>query len=228
MTPWMPTWSGRRAGRPPGARVRVAAAEPRLQRQRAQLGTEASLGGDELPTEMLFLPAVSLTGHATNKVLMGLSKGSSACPCYLNQLYVLVDGSFFLGKFLLEALNIGRLPSVHGKLLSAIGPIEDHDVKGRRQGGPVQLPLGDLVQDKSAKAALLHAPDIMDSCWETKKQGLMWHFPGGLGVRTKCFHCCSLSSIPGLSTEMLHQATACCSQKQKQQQQPLQNKASWG
>ena len=40
-------------------------------------------------------------------------------------------------------------------------------------------------------------------------------FPGGLGVSTGCFHCYGLGSIPGLGTEILHQADACLRQKKK-------------
>ena len=40
-------------------------------------------------------------------------------------------------------------------------------------------------------------------------------FPVGLMVRTWCFHYCVLGSIPGLGTEISHQAVACCSQKKK-------------
>ena len=36
-----------------------------------------------------------------------------------------------------------------------------------------------------------------------------------LVIRTQHFHCCGLGSIPGLGTEFLHQAIACCSQEKK-------------
>lgn len=36
----------------------------------------------------------------------------------------------------------------------------------------------------------------------------MWEFPGDRMVRTWCFHYCGLSSIPGLGTEIPHQAIA--------------------
>ena len=40
-------------------------------------------------------------------------------------------------------------------------------------------------------------------------------FPGGLVVKTRHLHHCNQGSIPGLETEIPHQATACCSQKLK-------------
>ena len=40
-------------------------------------------------------------------------------------------------------------------------------------------------------------------------------FPGGLVVRTWCFYCCRLASIPGLQTEMPHQATGMPRPKEK-------------
>ena len=39
-------------------------------------------------------------------------------------------------------------------------------------------------------------------------------FPGGLVVRTPCFHCCSPGSIPGQGTEIL-QATRCSPREKK-------------
>ena len=41
-----------------------------------------------------------------------------------------------------------------------------------------------------------------------------WDFPGGLVVRSRCFHCLGLGSIPGWGTEML-QATRCGKKKKK-------------
>ena len=38
-----------------------------------------------------------------------------------------------------------------------------------------------------------------------KRNSWVQEFPGGLGVRTWCFHHCSLGSIPGLGTENPHQ-----------------------
>ena len=40
-------------------------------------------------------------------------------------------------------------------------------------------------------------------------------FPGGLEVRTWCFHGCGLGSIPGLGSEIPHQAAPCCGKKKK-------------
>lgn len=41
------------------------------------------------------------------------------------------------------------------------------------------------------------------------KDSYLGEFPGVcLVVRTLCFHCCRLSLIPGLGTELLHAATA--------------------
>ena len=40
-------------------------------------------------------------------------------------------------------------------------------------------------------------------------------FPGGLVVRTRCFHCCDLGSFPGLRTEILHQLIQVAAQKKK-------------
>ena len=37
-------------------------------------------------------------------------------------------------------------------------------------------------------------------------KNMYWEFPVGLVVRTWCFHCCSLGSIPGLRTEDPYQA----------------------
>ena len=34
----------------------------------------------------------------------------------------------------------------------------------------------------------------------------IWEFPGGLMVRIQHFHCCGPGSIPGLGTEIPHQA----------------------
>ena len=45
------------------------------------------------------------------------------------------------------------------------------------------------------------------------KQALRWKFSGGLVVGNLYFHCCGLSLIPGLGTEIPHQAAAHCSQK---------------
>ena len=42
-------------------------------------------------------------------------------------------------------------------------------------------------------------------------------FSGGLEVRTQCFHCRGQGSVPGMGTEIPHQATACHSQKQNKQ-----------
>ena len=44
---------------------------------------------------------------------------------------------------------------------------------------------------------------------------LSWKFSGGLVVRTQCFHCCGPSSIPGLGTEIPHQAAECPGQRKK-------------
>ena len=41
----------------------------------------------------------------------------------------------------------------------------------------------------------------------------MGGFPGGPALRTRRFHCCDPGSIPGLGTEISHQAAACCGQK---------------
>ena len=38
------------------------------------------------------------------------------------------------------------------------------------------------------------------------KRVITWEFPGGLVVRTWCFYHCGLGSIPGLGTEIPHQA----------------------
>ena len=38
----------------------------------------------------------------------------------------------------------------------------------------------------------------------------MLEFPGGLVVRTQCFHCRGPCSVSGLGAEILHQATAHC------------------
>ena len=43
-------------------------------------------------------------------------------------------------------------------------------------------------------------------------------FPGGLVVRTCCFYCCGLGSLPDLRAEILHQAAASHSQKKNQNQ----------
>ena len=40
-------------------------------------------------------------------------------------------------------------------------------------------------------------------------------FPGGLEVRIWCFHHCGLGSIPGLGTEIPHQAACCGKKKEK-------------
>ena len=48
---------------------------------------------------------------------------------------------------------------------------------------------------------------------EALKKKSCWAFPGSLVVRTQCFHCCGLASIPGLGTEKPHQATAHCRKK---------------
>ena len=40
-------------------------------------------------------------------------------------------------------------------------------------------------------------------------------FSGGLVVRTLCFHCCNLGSVPGLGIEIPHQAATWPEQKQK-------------
>ena len=45
--------------------------------------------------------------------------------------------------------------------------------------------------------------------------GITWEFPGGLMARIWHCHCCSLVSVPGLGTEILHQATACHAKKNK-------------
>ena len=42
---------------------------------------------------------------------------------------------------------------------------------------------------------------------------VLWEFPGGLVARTWCFHCRGPGSIPGLGTEIPHEAVALCSQK---------------
>ena len=38
---------------------------------------------------------------------------------------------------------------------------------------------------------------------------------GGLVVSTRCFHCCCLGSVPGLGTEISHQATHCTLRQKK-------------
>ena len=42
-----------------------------------------------------------------------------------------------------------------------------------------------------------------------------WELPGGLAVRTWCFHCCSPGVIPGLGTEIPHEAAAHPGQREK-------------
>ena len=44
-------------------------------------------------------------------------------------------------------------------------------------------------------------------------------FPGGLAVRTWCFHCFGPGSIHGLGTEIPHQAIACRGQKKEKQKE---------
>lgn len=78
---------------------------------------------------------------------------------------------FLLGELLLKALDVFFPPAVHGKLLSAIRPFQYHQVKRGGHGGPVQLPFSDLVQDKTANVALLHASNVMDSCWVVQRKG---------------------------------------------------------
>lgn len=43
----------------------------------------------------------------------------------------------------------------------------------------------------------------------TSKITILEEFPGGLVFRIWCFHGCSQGSIPGLETEISHQATIC-------------------
>ena len=43
--------------------------------------------------------------------------------------------------------------------------------------------------------------------------GFVKEFPSGLVLRTQCFYCYGLASIPGVGTEIPHQAAACHSQK---------------
>ena len=44
-------------------------------------------------------------------------------------------------------------------------------------------------------------------------------FPGDLVVRTLHFNHCDSSSVTGLETEILHQATACCSKGEKKKKE---------
>ena len=49
-------------------------------------------------------------------------------------------------------------------------------------------------------------------------------FPSGLVVRIQHFHHCGLGSIPGLGTEIVHQVTACFSEKEKKKKRrPSEN-----
>ena len=57
----------------------------------------------------------------------------------------------------------------------------------------------------------------MPQVWpfKKKKRERLREFPGGIGVRTWHLHHCGLGSIPGLRTEIPHQAATCYCQKKK-------------
>ena len=48
-------------------------------------------------------------------------------------------------------------------------------------------------------------------------------FPSTVVVRTQSFHCCCLGSIPGLVTEIPHQASICHSKKKKKEKKDSLN-----
>ena len=63
--------------------------------------------------------------------------------------------------------------------------------------------------DNGLYLLLPHAGYCPFICKNVQKDSpLLMGFPGGLVVRIWCFHCCGTSSVPGLGTEIPHQATA--------------------